>query len=151
MEIKFAKPFANFKNLTQLRLGSEFIFKSSDCISFFSHLGQSCPQVKKLTVKLLGPLYADLLSPTLLSKIEAGEINLHTLQFAPEHVTQLCHSLEEFEANFGFISFEYEDDEIPYSVTFHAWSIAFLLRRMPRVKKFDLAVEKEDESFDESN
>jgi len=46
LEIEFAKSFSNLKNLTKLHIGWDIPANGSDCISFFTHLGKSCPQMK---------------------------------------------------------------------------------------------------------
>jgi hypothetical protein len=107
-EALWAKSFAGFKNLLKLKIDW---FTPSKCIHFFTHLGSSCPNLKVLKLRklpfqldqqfaLVLGLKAALLSPFVKEMVlqPNGALLCHLLQFADEHVSPICRSLEHLSA-----------------------------------------------------
>jgi len=127
---------ATFKNLTNLSLD----WKTTDrsCLLFFEALGDSCPNLN--TLKLLGHLpfgiqqvlalmlgkKRELLPRDFLDEI-GGEDALAEVQFAPESLTPICHSLKNIKHIFsgGCLN--------PVFCS-SAASLAFILRHIPQLQ-----------------
>ena len=130
---------AAFKNLTSLSLD----WKTTDrsCLLFFTALGDSCP--KLITLKLLGDLpfgiqqvlalmlgkKRELLPQDFLEEI-GGEESLAEVQFAPESLTPICHSLKSIEhINSG--------DCLNTAFCSIAASVAFILRHFRQLQTWE--------------
>ena len=124
-ETLWAKSFAGFKKLTTLKLDWS---TPSNCISFFTHLGSSCPILQKLKLISL-PFQLDqqlalVLGPRhQLLPLSAKEKISYSFQFADGHVTPICQSLQ-------FLSSKSEFNEGNLCL-----SSVFLLRHFPQMKK----------------
>ena len=97
LETQFAQSFKKLRCLTKLRIN--WYEPASDCIHLFANLGHSCPQLKQLGFFSSVPFGLVQQMALLLGSVSelfpySQLQNLHTLRFAEECVTPLCHSLE---------------------------------------------------------
>ena len=104
-EARFAQLFSSLNNLTELVLQWCCPSSSSDCFQFFTHLGDSCPQLKNLTLGggwkfeaeqllflTLGK-NAEALSP--LVKQQILVCGMHRVQFDDQYTTAITKSLKD--------------------------------------------------------
>ena len=138
-EARFAQLFSNLGNLTDLTL-KWCRPLASDSIQFFTHFGESCPQLKSLTLGhgfifgaeqllflTLGK-NAEALSP--LVKQQIFECGMHRVQFDDQYTTAITKSLEDLRSNQN--QFTCVNHCVP--------SQAFLLRHYPKLKTVQILI-----------
>ena len=134
---RFGQSFSNLGNLTSLNLDWCRPSSSSDTLQFFTHLGESCPQLEMLVLGerwnfkpeqlfflTLGQ-HAEALSQ--LVKQQIFESGMHRVQFDDQYTTTITKSLKVF----SFI------DSISCP-KYCGESQAFLLRHFPKLKQFKM-------------
>ena len=145
MQIAYSKSFSGLKNLTVLHLSR--LSMSDDCIPFFTHLGNSCPNLKSLQLiqqtqnigmkQLLALVLGeevDQFIQNFITEQEEPENNIHLLQFPDFIATSICGSLIKLE-----IFYNDQGSELDFSSKAHASAMAFLLRNMSNLETLEVS------------
>ena len=143
MQATYSKSFFGLKNLTNLSLTQ--LSNSDDFIQFFTHLGNSCPNLdhlkfiehtlnigmKQLLALVLGE-EVDQFMQKFITEQEEPENNIHLLQFPDDATTPICRSLIKLEIIYN------SETELNFASKAHESAMAFLLRNMPNLEKLDV-------------
>ena len=143
VEANYSQSFSRLKNLTHLQLGK--LSTSDDCLQFFTHLGNSCLNLKSLRLinhhlyigmkHLLALVLGeevDQFIQKFIAKENEPENNLHLLQIPEDLVTPICRSLIKFEI------LCHSESEHNLGSKAHTSSMAFILRNMSRLQRLDV-------------
>ena len=117
----------------------------SKCTEFFTHLGSSCPKLKKLKLNgvcsnkfpfgfeqklafILGEA-VKLIPYDVMEELRNGILKLHCLQFDSKDITPICSTLQSLDVNA-----RYRGDDVFDHISVVS-AIAFLLRHLPFLEK----------------
>ena len=131
--------FAKWSNLTVLDIQFCCPSKDSDCLDFYSSLGQSCPNLNKL---ILGNKWKILTIKQLLAFLigEGADVlfmpkDIHRVQFYQEHI--MFKNLKHLEVGFS--------PNVPLLAL--SSRMAFFLRHLPLLEHFDDSTQLIDEGY----
>jgi hypothetical protein len=142
-ERKFVLNLKGFQNLTSLTLAWK---PTSHSLSFFTHLGGSCPKLTKLALhqyhfsihNLLALMFGPKHNLLPVAMKQNDSMSLHNLQFSTESLTPICNSLNDFYAtNFPHLELNITAEPSgPCCLDDHS-AVAFILRHFRQLLEID--------------